>query len=293
MLEQRHVDEAVSLGDADALAEGPDRLGRVSAPPQTGERRHARVVPARHVLALDELPQLALGRDGVREVELGELDLLGPRVEGHLVEKPVVERPVVLELERADRMRHALDGVGVAVRKVVHRIDAPRVARAVVVLAPDAVHHRVAQVLVGRFHVDLRPEHVRSVGELAGAHALEEVEVLGHRPVAVGAHAARLVEAAAALAHLFERLAVDVRLARFDELEGDLVELLEVVRREVQARTPVEAEPAHVFLDGADVLVFLRRSGWCRRSAGCRRRPARSAAMPKLRQMLLAWPMCR
>ncbi len=52
-----------------------------------------------------------------------------------LIEKPVVERPVVLELERADRVRHALDRVGVAVREVVHRVDAPRVARPVVVLA--------------------------------------------------------------------------------------------------------------------------------------------------------------
>ena len=42
---------------------------------------------------------------------------------------------------------------------------------------------------LGDAHVDLRAQHVRAVGELAGAHAREEVEVLGDGPVAVRAHA--------------------------------------------------------------------------------------------------------
>ena len=77
----------------------------------------------------------------------------------------------------------------------------------------------------------------------------KQLEVLVDGAVAVRADAARLVEAAAPRADLLERLAVDVGLARLDELLGDLVELLEVVRREVEAVAPVEAEPAHVVLD--------------------------------------------
>ena len=42
----------------------------------------------------------------------------------------------------------------------------------------DPVQHRVAQVDVGRGHVDFGAQHPRPVGELAGAHALEEIEVL-------------------------------------------------------------------------------------------------------------------
>ena len=63
-------------------------------------------------------------------------------------------------------------------REVVHRIDAPRVAGAMVMRAADAVEHRVAHVDVRRRHVDLRAQHVRAVRELAGAHAREQVEVL-------------------------------------------------------------------------------------------------------------------
>ncbi|MGC1277316.1 MAG: glutamate--tRNA ligase family protein, partial [Xanthobacteraceae bacterium] len=42
-----YVDDAVGLGDADALDEIADRLGRHAAPAQAGQRRHARIVPPR------------------------------------------------------------------------------------------------------------------------------------------------------------------------------------------------------------------------------------------------------
>jgi len=99
-------------------------------------------------------------------------------LDSDLFEEPVVERPVRLELQRAEGVGDALDGVGLAVGPVVRRIDAPLVAGTGVVLAADAVHHRVAQVEIGRGHVDLRPQGARAVGEFAAAHAPEEVEVL-------------------------------------------------------------------------------------------------------------------
>ena len=55
--------------------------------------------------------------------------------------------------------------------------------------------------------------------------------------------------------------AVDVGLALPDQLDRELVEPLEVVRRE-QQRVPLEAEPRDVFLDRVDVLdVLLGRVG--------------------------------
>ena len=66
VLEQRDVDDAVALGDADALAEGADRLGRVPAAPQPGERRHARVVPARRRASPRRAAELALRHHRVR-----------------------------------------------------------------------------------------------------------------------------------------------------------------------------------------------------------------------------------
>ena len=199
------LDDAVGLGHADHRREVADALGGKAAPAQAREGGHARVVPAAHVPLVDEAQEHALGQDGVREVEPRELVLVRARRHRQVLDEPVVERPVVLELERADRVRDALDRVGLPVREVVGRVDAPGVARPRVLRVEDAVQDRVAQVDVGRGHVDPGAQHARAVGELAGAHAREQVEALLDRPVAPRAVAAGLGERAAVLADLVGR----------------------------------------------------------------------------------------
>ena len=90
-------------------------------------------------------------------------------------------------------------------RVVVHRVDAPVVAGAMVRLSLDPVEHRVAQVDVRRCHVDLRAQHVRAVFELAGAHAAEQVEVFVDRAIPIAALAAGLGQRATMLANLVGR----------------------------------------------------------------------------------------
>ena len=170
---------------------------------------------------------------------------------------------MVLELQRAERVRDALDGVRQRVREVVHRVDAPRVAGAVMLGVADAVEHRVAHVDVRRRHVDLRAQHVRAVGELAGAHAAEQVEVLVD---ARGRGTASCVPGSVSVPRYSRissaRQRIDVGDALLDQLLGELVELLEVVGRVELAVAPVEPEPAHVVHDRVDVLdVFLDRVG--------------------------------
>ncbi len=179
---------AIELVHADVGTEGADRLGRISLAAEAADRGHARVVPAADDPFLHELQQLALAQHRVGEVQARELDL--PRAARHrarprrrrhleLCQHPVVQLAVVLELERADRMRDALDPVLERMCPVVHRI--------VMALVEDAVHHRIAQVEVGRRHVDLGAEHLRAVGKLAGLHSEEELEVFLDRSVAIGA----------------------------------------------------------------------------------------------------------
>ena len=164
-LEHADIDHAVGLGDADALDEIADRLRRHAAPAQAGERRHARIVPAGDMAAAHQLGQHALGQHRVGEVEPRELVLPRPRGHRQVVEEPVVERPMVLELERADRMRDALDRVRLAVREIVARIDPPLRAGARVRRVQDAVEHRIAQVDVAGRHVDLGAQHARAIRE--------------------------------------------------------------------------------------------------------------------------------
>ena len=95
----------------------------------------------------NQLQQLALAHHRVGQIEAGKLDLLG-MIDVQLIEKPVVQRAMVFKLQRADGVGDAFDGVALAVRPVVHRVDAPLVAGAVMVGVEDAVHDRVAQIEV-------------------------------------------------------------------------------------------------------------------------------------------------
>ena len=149
-----------------------------------------------------------------------------------------------------------LDGVALTVGVIVHRVDAPLVARAVVVGMEDAVHDGVAEHHVGVAHADLGAEHLAAVLELAGAHAAEQVEVLLDAAVAVGAVGAGGGHRAAAGADLVERLVVDVRQTLLYQQLGPLVELLEIVGGVVLLR-PVEAQPVDVLLYGVHILGVL------------------------------------
>src|SRR5262249_11753388 len=147
--------------------------------------------------------------------------------------------------------------IRLAVGPVVHRIDAPLIAGALVRGLADPVHDGIAQVDVARRHVDLRPQRLRTFVEVAAAHPLEELEVLLDAPAAIRALAASFGQRPAGLAQLLERQVVHVRLARLDELYGPLVELLEVVAGVIEVPAPVEAEPADVAHDRVDVLLTL------------------------------------
>src|SRR5438445_3714211 len=101
---------------------------------------------------------------------------------------------MVLVLQCAQRVRDALDRVGLAVGPVVDRVDAPLIARALVRGLADPVHDGIAQVDVARRHVDLRAQRLAALVELAAAHPLQEVEALGDGTVAIGALGAGLRE---------------------------------------------------------------------------------------------------
>ena len=181
--------------------------------------------------------------------------------DAQLLDEPVVERTVDVELQRADTVCDMLNGVALAVGVVVHRVDAPLVARAVVVGMQDAVHDGVTEHHVGVRHVDLGTQYLAAVGELAGTHAAEEVEVLLNAAVAVGTVLARCGHSAAALTNLVKGLVVDISQAFLNQQFSPLIELLEIVRC-IVLLGPVEAQPVDVLLDGVHIFgVLLHRVG--------------------------------
>src|SRR5271166_1448362 len=179
-----------------------------------------------------------------------------------MIEKPIVQRPVVLEFERADGMGDVLDGVRLPMREIVARVDAPGGAGAWMTGMQNPIEDRIAQVDIARGHVDLGAQDARPVAKLAGAHAPEQVEIFRNTALAPWAVPSRLRQRAARRANFLRRLIVDIGIARTDEMLGPFEQLLEIVRGMVKMPAPVEAEPAHVTLDGVDVfLLLLERIG--------------------------------
>ena len=189
------VHELVALGNADLVAEHAQGLGGVAAAAHAAERGHAGIVPAAHQAFLHQFQELALGHERVGEVQAGELILMAGE-DAQRLDEPVVERTVDVELQGADGMRDMLDGVALAVRIVVHGVDAPFVPGAVMMGILDAVQDRVTEHHVGMRHVDLGAEGLLPFRIFAGFHLPEELEVLLHGTVPPGAGRTGLVHGA-------------------------------------------------------------------------------------------------
>ena len=84
------------------------------------------------VTFFDQLLQITLGHYRVGDGKTSKLDLSGLGAEPEVDAHPVVQRSVVFKLQRAKRVRYPLQIVADGMRKVVHRVDAPLIARAVV-----------------------------------------------------------------------------------------------------------------------------------------------------------------
>ena len=258
-LEVRELDQVVALRDPDRVAELPDRPRGIAAAAHRRDRRHARVVPARDVALLDEALQGPLARDHVADVQAREFDLARPTRHVAVLDHPVVERAVVEELEGAERVGHLLERIGERMREVVHRIDAPGVARSVVGLVLDPVEDRIPHRDDRRRHVDAGPQHAAAFRELPRPHARKEIEIFLDLPVAKGTLAAGFGQRALVRADRFSRLIVDECLLLADQVDGEAVERFEVVGGVVEMPLPIEAEPADVGHDAVDVLRLLGR----------------------------------
>ena len=111
VFEQRPLVGALGFGVANLGAERFDRLWRHAAAAQAAEGGHTGVVPAVHEAVVHELHKFALARHRMGEVEGVELVLAGPRVDGQLLDVPIVERAMGGEFKGAEAMGDAFDGV--------------------------------------------------------------------------------------------------------------------------------------------------------------------------------------
>src|SRR5690606_14906942 len=174
--QQADIDNVIAACHPHPVAKVADTFRRITAAAHPAYGRHTRVVPSADVAFVYQAEKLTLGHDRVVHVESCELILPGG-IDIELLYEPVVQLPVWNELQGTDAVGNFFDGVGLAMRKVVHRINAPLVAGSVMVRVLDAIHNRVAHVHIGVSHVDLGAEYLFAVLELAGPHVGKQGEI--------------------------------------------------------------------------------------------------------------------
>ncbi len=102
----------------------------------------------------------------------------------------------------------------------------------------DTVEDGVAQVDVGRSHVDFGAEDVLAVGKFSGFHSAEQVKIFLDRALAVGAVLASLGQRAAKRADFLGGKAVHICFALLDKVFGTLIKFIEIIGRVVEVRRP-------------------------------------------------------
>ena len=117
----------------------------VAAAAHPDQGGHAGVVPPIDQATLDQFHEFALTRHGIGHIQTSKLNLLWMALDLilQLIQDPVIEGSVVLELQCADGVCDPLKGIRDAVGIVIHRVDAPPVTGTVVVGTTDAVDDRV------------------------------------------------------------------------------------------------------------------------------------------------------
>ena len=154
-------------------------------------------------------------------------------------------------------MCYALEEVALSVSEIIHRVDFPISAGAVMGSLDYAIHDGVAEVHVRRSHVDFCAKHSGAFVKLSFVHAFEEIEILLYRPIAVRRRGAGSGGCAFLCGNLFGCLVVDICFPFFDHAYCQIIELGEIIGGISLVLTPVKAEPMDVFTDGVDIFCVL------------------------------------
>ena len=155
---------------------------------------------------------------------------------------------MILKFKGADRMRDPLDRIALAVRPIVHRIDAPCVAGSMMMRVHDSIEDRISQVEIGGTHINLGSQRFGSVRKFPLFHASKEIEIVVDGTVTKWTVSTRLGQGASILSHL---LAIEIayeRSALSDQLTSPFMQLTKIVGS-IKEFVPVKAEPVNVGLD--------------------------------------------
>ena len=137
-------------------------------------------------------------------------------------------------------MCNPFQGIRNAVSKIVHRVDAPFVARLVMFSKLDTIQNRIAHNNERRSHVDLGAQARCALGKLAVTHFFEQSQILFNAAVTVRAIFTRRRQGATVFTDLLRSQLINISQALSNQFYRVLVQLIEVVGGITHCATPLE-----------------------------------------------------
>ena len=191
--EQLDVVERVKRGVSDLINELANALGAVTSTTYAANGGHTWIVPSADHAFFGEQQEVALGHEGVIEIQLVELNLSRPVV-GEIfsarffvpIHEKVVKRTVGHKFKGADGVGNPFEVVTLPMREIIHGVGVPLVAGADVRHVENAVHDGVPEVHIVAGHVDLGAKHHFAGFNSSTVHFFEQTQGLFHRSVAIG-----------------------------------------------------------------------------------------------------------
>ena len=255
VLHLAEVNNIIALCHAHHLGKCSHRCRSIALTAQCADSRHSRVVPTRHCTLLNKLQKVTLRHHRIGQIQTSKLVLMR-WIDLQSLDKPIVQWAVNIELQSTNRVSDILNRVALTVCVVVHRVDAPLVACAVVLGVQNTVHNRVTEEHIRVRHINLCTQHLLAIGKLAGTHTLEQVQVLLYRTVTPRRWLSGLGNSTTIQSNLLLCLVINIRQALLDKDNRPLVELVEVVRS-VTLDSPIETEPLNIALNRIYILGIL------------------------------------
>ena len=154
-------------------------------------------------------------------------------------------------------MRYVFDGITLAMGKIVHGVDAPFVARAVMMGMFYPVHQWIAHVHVNMSHVHFCAQYFFTILVFALFHFGKQLQIFFYAPIPIRIVYSRLRGCTFLFGYFFARTVIYVSKAIADQRNSKLVELLKIIGG-IKFLRPVKAEPLYIIFNAIYIFRFLR-----------------------------------
>ena len=178
------------------------------------------------------------------------------------IKEPVVKRAVISKFQSAEGVGNLFNWIRQAMGKVIHRVDGPFAAGAVMTCFQNSINSRITHVQIWRRHIDFCSQNVASFWKFAVTHPCKKVEIFLHWPLPVRTVFTWFGESAPEPSHFICIEVADIGLANFDQLDGIFIKLIKIVGGVKKIITPVKSQPFDIFKNGLYIsILFLAGIG--------------------------------